>query len=166
MAQSDAIPPRKEEQQAEERPKTFFKLINPFMRLILRSPLHRLISNRVMLLSFTGRKSGKRYSTPVSYTREGNNVIVVSFSPWWKNFMEPAPVEMRIRGMTIRGQGVFVRDAVRIEEIVNTLMTHDGREMMQRMGLWVDHLESLSPTEVQQATKKAFFIDIKVNGQQ
>ena len=143
-----------------------FKLINPFMKLILRSPLHRLMSNRVMLLSFTGRKSGKRYSTPVGYTRDGDQVVVVTFSPWWKNFIEPAPVEMRIRGKSLRGQAHFVKDPVRIKHLVGILMAGAGKEMMQRMGMWVEDLDSLSPEAVQQATSKGFFIEIRVGDAQ
>jgi hypothetical protein len=124
------------------------------------------MSNRVMLLSFTGRRSGKRYSTPVAYTREGNVVVVVTFSPWWKNFVEPAPVEMRIRGKSIRGQAVFVKDPVRLKQILGILITGNGKEMMQRMGTWVEGLDSLSPEAVQQASSKGFFIEIRIDGAQ
>ena len=42
------------------------KLYNPFVGALLRSPLHGFMSNSTMLLTYTGRKSGKTYTTPVS----------------------------------------------------------------------------------------------------
>lgn len=45
----------------------FSQLMNCVPQLLLRSPLHGLMSNRYLLITFTGRKSGKRYTTPVAY---------------------------------------------------------------------------------------------------
>jgi len=41
--------------------------LNPLMRALLRSPLHGLLSGMLMLLSYTGRKSGKVYTIPIGY---------------------------------------------------------------------------------------------------
>jgi hypothetical protein len=35
------------------------------MRALLRSPLHGLLSGMLMLLSYTGRKSGRTYTIPI-----------------------------------------------------------------------------------------------------
>jgi hypothetical protein len=49
---------------------------NAFMKFILRTPLlHNLVSSKIMLITFKGRKSGKTYSTPVSYYQDGNSVL-------------------------------------------------------------------------------------------
>ena len=48
---------------------TFLKLSNPFMKAILRSPLHGMISGSTMIVTVTGRKSGKRISPPANYRR-------------------------------------------------------------------------------------------------
>jgi hypothetical protein len=45
----------------------FSQLMNCVPQLLLRSPLHGLMSNRYLLITFTARKSGKRYTTPVAY---------------------------------------------------------------------------------------------------
>ena len=37
-------------------------LLNHFMSAVLRSPLHPMASRSVMLITFTGRKSGKTYA--------------------------------------------------------------------------------------------------------
>jgi hypothetical protein len=44
---------------------------------LLKSPLHGMISKGVMLVSVTGRKSGRMISTPTNYLRDGN-----TFGSW------------------------------------------------------------------------------------
>ena len=41
----------------------FMRLGNLFVASMLRSPLHGLLSGSVMLITVTGRKSGRRYTT-------------------------------------------------------------------------------------------------------
>src|SRR5262249_17743027 len=48
-------------------PEPLFVVINPVIRALLRSPVHGLMSKSLMLITFTGRKSGRRYTTPVRY---------------------------------------------------------------------------------------------------
>src|ERR1035437_5502545 len=79
-------------------PKPLFKAINPVMKGILRSPLHRLVSKRLILLTFTGRRSGMRYSTPVGYVTEGDDLWLSNESVWKKNLGDNAPVSVRLRG--------------------------------------------------------------------
>ena len=45
-------------------------IFNPFMVWLLRSPLHKLASKNTLLITFTGRKSGKKYTTPVNYASD------------------------------------------------------------------------------------------------
>lgn len=54
------------------------KIYNPLMKWVLRSPLHGMVSKNFMLITFTGRRSGKVYTTPVNYVREGDGITVFS----------------------------------------------------------------------------------------
>jgi hypothetical protein len=152
--------------QRQQGPRMMFKLLNPLMKFILNSPLPGGLSKRVMVLSFTGRKSGKRYSTPVAYVWEEDRVIVVTYSSWRNNFKEPAPVQMRIQGKSVSGTAVLVNDPVRIKQILHTLMLTSGKEMLQRMGLWIENLDSLSLEAVQQAVHGSYFIEVNTKGGQ
>ena len=40
-----------------------------FVAWLLRSPFHGMLSNGMMLITVSGRKTGKKYTTPVDYTR-------------------------------------------------------------------------------------------------
>ncbi len=73
---------------------------NPLMKWLLRSPLHGLISGMYMLITFTGRKSGQTYTTPVEYALDGSDVIFLTAPErvWWRNLKGGAPVTIRVRG--------------------------------------------------------------------
>jgi deazaflavin-dependent oxidoreductase (nitroreductase family) len=78
-------------------------IVNRTMKFILRSPLHGMVSKTVLLITFTGRKSGKTYATPVSYSQEGNQVHIFTHATWWKNLRSDTPVSIRIRGRELQG---------------------------------------------------------------
>ena len=67
------------------------------MKLLLRSPLHGLVSKRLMLLTMTGRKSGKQYSIPVGYTQVAETLYFGTNGKWKNNLRGKAPVRVRLR---------------------------------------------------------------------
>jgi len=73
------------------------------MKFVLRSPMHGMVSNSILLISFTGRKSGKTYTTPVGYSQHDDQVYVFTHADWWKNLRSGAPVTLRIRGRDLQG---------------------------------------------------------------
>ena len=78
------------------------KWLNRVMKFVLRSPLHGIVSKKIMLLTFTGRKSGKRYTIPVSYTQKGDTLIMFTNHIWWKNLAEAVPVSLLLRGRQVK----------------------------------------------------------------
>ncbi len=91
-------------------PRALFAVLNPLFTLLLRSPLHRLISKRLMLLSFTGRRSGKRYTIPVGYAQEDDTLLLGTESGWKANLRGGAPVTVRLRGQERRGTAEVIAD--------------------------------------------------------
>ena len=55
---------------------------SPFVRFVLATPLHRIMSSQLMLLRFTGRKTGRSYTTPVGYVLDGNSLLVPAGGAW------------------------------------------------------------------------------------
>ena len=85
-------------------PDAFFPLVNRVMKLLLRSPLHGLMSGNVMVIHFRGRKTGRRRSTPVRYLRESEGVLFCLTgreTGWWPNFIEAAGVRLRLAGQSV-----------------------------------------------------------------
>ena len=80
------------------------------MRVLLDSPLHWPLSRWFAILAWTGRRSGRRYSTPVSYVREGSTAWITTGDKWWHNLVGGAPVAMRIGGRWNAARGVAITD--------------------------------------------------------
>jgi len=81
--------------------------MNACMKFVLKTPLlHRMVSGGIVLITFTGRKSGQRHSTPVSYDLDGKTVTILTkkLRQWWKNFGTYPEVELRLAGRTVRGR--------------------------------------------------------------
>ena len=92
--------------------KRLYRAINPAVKKILRSPLHGVLSQNTLLLEFTGRKSGRKLSTPVSYhlTDGIAHCFTRKSFVWWKNLNSGEPVYV-----TIKGKRHLVRPEVEAE---------------------------------------------------
>lgn len=87
---------------------TLLWALNPIVRILLISPLHWPLSRWFAVIRWRGRKTGRSYSTPVSYIREGSTAYVTTGDRWWRNLVEEERVTMRIRGRWLSGTGTPV----------------------------------------------------------
>jgi deazaflavin-dependent oxidoreductase (nitroreductase family) len=105
------------------------KIANPFVKLILRSPLHGWMSAALLLITYHGRKSGKEYTLPVQYVQDGEHVYIVpGFAEkkiWWRNLKGGADVQVTLKGQTKPGRGILLeREA-------------DDAEILKAFGLYL-----------------------------
>jgi deazaflavin-dependent oxidoreductase (nitroreductase family) len=77
--------------------------VNSAMKFILHSPMHGMVSKTLLLITFTGRKSGRTYTTPVSYSQNGDQVYIFTHADWWKNLRSGSSVTLHIRGRDLQG---------------------------------------------------------------
>jgi hypothetical protein len=84
--------------------------VNRVVRVILRSRWHRLLSGRLLLITVTGRRTGREHTLPVGYTETGAGVRIGVAAPerkrWWRNLVGGAPVRVRLRGEDRGGHAV------------------------------------------------------------
>ncbi len=93
-------------------PEPLFLIINPVIRFLLRSPMHAPMSESLMLITFTGRTSGRSYTTPVRYVRVGDTVRCFT-SPetqWWRNLRSESEVVLRIEGVDTRYRALAIHE--------------------------------------------------------
>ena len=85
---------------------------NPLVSWLLRSPLHGLVSKNVMLVTVTGRKSGKSITTPANYQRDGDALWVISWRDrkWWRNLRGGADIRVLLRGRDVQGRGQVIEE--------------------------------------------------------
>lgn len=91
------------------------RLANPVVRAVLRSPAHRLLDRSLLLLTYHGRRSGRAFTIPVMYAEDGDRLVVLAARPgeklWWRSIGDGAPVELRLRGATVRGAARVLAEA-------------------------------------------------------
>ena len=94
-------------------PHQFFLLLNPMMRILLRSPVHSLVSNSLMLVTFTGRRSKRTFTTPVRYIRDGEIIraFTAASNQWWRNMRGGTEVRLLIAGSEARYRAEAIDNA-------------------------------------------------------
>jgi hypothetical protein len=124
-------------------------LVNPIVSLILRSSLHRLISGQVLLLTYFGRRSGRKLTIPVNYTREGETLILFSDHRWWKNLQGGAPVSVLLQGRRHAGRANVLTDGMDVVEVVERFIAQFGaKDTGRRIGLALDDEQPPTPNEL------------------
>ena len=87
---------------------------NRVVKLILSSPAHGMLSDRLLILTVTGRRTGKQRTFPVAYQQTGDKLTLHIDWPekkvWWRNLIGGAPVAVRLRNVVRHGRGVTVGD--------------------------------------------------------
>ena len=109
---------------------------NPVLRWLLRSPLHGLASDSLLLLSYRGKQSGKRFTTPVMYERDEGTFVVTTFRDpvvWWRNFRDGHPATLWVRGEPVETAGQAVTDPGEIADWIEEL---DDRGRTRLLGFF------------------------------
>ncbi len=85
---------------------------NGIMIWLLKSPFHGMISKNVMLVTVTGRRSGRAITLPTSYLRVGDTLWVISWRvrTWWKNLRGGAKVQVLLEGHSREGLGQVLEE--------------------------------------------------------
>jgi deazaflavin-dependent oxidoreductase (nitroreductase family) len=104
-------------------------LFNKRVRHRLRSENHQLLSNNHLLITVTGRRTGKQYTIPVNYRRfDDGNLVIGTEADWWHNLKGGAEVELLVAGETLRGYAEPIHyDAARRELGMRLLAPGFGR---------------------------------------
>ena len=74
-----------------------------------------LVNRNITMLSYTGRRSGRKFSTPVAYRRTGDEITINANLPqtktWWRNFLgDGGPMTLQLNGTDRAGHAVAKRD--------------------------------------------------------
>jgi len=142
-------------------PEPLFKIINPTVRFLLQSPIHGFWSDSLMLITFTGRKSKRRFTTPIRYVQVGEIVRCFSTSKgqWWRNLRERAEVSLRIRGENRRYTAVAIEhDPQRIRDALQHYLELFPQDASyHEIGLNRD--KSLVAEDLNQACKNAILVE-------
>jgi F420H(2)-dependent quinone reductase len=110
-----------------ERRSRVMKLVNVPMRALLGLPFKTPLSSRLMLVCFTGRRSGRAYRQPVSYVRDGGTLLTPGGGRWKLNLRDGESVELRLEGRHVVARPELVRDVEEVDRLVRLMVSVNQR---------------------------------------
>jgi hypothetical protein len=121
MTDTTAVPAR------TERQARLMKAVNVPMRAMLRLPFATPLSGGLMLVSYTGRRTGRGYRQPVSYVRDGDTLLTPGGGKWKLNLRDGEPVHLRLRGRDIVARPELVRGTGDVETLLGRMLAANPR---------------------------------------
>jgi hypothetical protein len=85
-------------------------LLNPIVRVLLATALHWPLSRWFLLLAWTGLKSGRARSTPVSYVRDQTGTYVTTGDRWTAYVIGNPSLRVRMRGRSTAARAVLIEN--------------------------------------------------------
>jgi hypothetical protein len=114
-------------------PTAILRLVNPVLRNLLRTPVAGSAREQMMVVNVTGRKSGRRYSIPVSAHRIDNDLYAITSAPWKHNFRDGAAAEVLHNGKTTAMRGELIQDRAVVADLSRRCAESYGVKRAQRM---------------------------------
>lgn len=136
---------------------------NPLMIWLIKSPLHFFVSKNMLLITYTGRKSGQSYTVPVNYLKDDEMLSTTSLRErtWWRNLRDGAPVTLRLRGRDVQA----VPQVAESDETVIPLLARYFQiapQMARYFEVGLDPQGNPIPEEVAAAAKTRVMITLQV----
>src|SRR3954447_21861813 len=100
---------------ADKRPpRALVTIANAVLRPLMKSPLGRLVRGQLVILRFSGRRSGREYEIVVGWHETGDTRAVFTPARWRFNFSGGAPVTVVHEGRELKGTGTLVDDPAEV----------------------------------------------------
>ena len=98
--------------------------------------LNALDSSSELTITFVGRKSGKRFSTPVWFVRVGGTVLLLpvrgTSTNWYRNVLKNPTMELEASGKKVKVAARPVKDKKGIEAVVERFRAKYGAGDVKR----------------------------------
>ena len=91
-------------------PEALLRVVNPTLKLVLRTPFAGPARRQLMVVNFTGRKSGRHYSIPLSAHLIDNVLYAMTGASWKYNFRDGATAQVLHDGKTRTMRGELIED--------------------------------------------------------
>jgi len=114
-------------QAAMRRRARIMRAVNVPMRAVLSLPFATPLSGNLMLISYTGRKTGKAYRQPVSYARDGETLLTPGGGRWTLNLSGGRPARVRVRGRETPARAELVTDPAEVERLLGVITRENPR---------------------------------------
>jgi F420H(2)-dependent quinone reductase len=112
---------------AGRRQARVMRAVNVPMRAALSLPFRTPLSANLMLVAYTGVKSGKAYRQPVSYARDGETLLTPGGGRWTLNLKGGREVTLRLRGRNVAARADLVSDPAEVERLLGVIAVGNPR---------------------------------------
>lgn len=126
-------------------PLLLVRILNPAMRLLLRTPVGRLI-RPFALIEFHGHRTGRRYRIPVGWHTVDGAHVVFTPAPWRVNFRTGIPVTVTFRGRRRQFTGTLDDDPDAVTAALQALA--DQRGTLRPIGVDVPPSHRITKADV------------------
>jgi deazaflavin-dependent oxidoreductase (nitroreductase family) len=92
------------------------------VRLLLRSPVHRMLSSRLLLIRVVGRKTGRTYVHPVGYVEYEGALLIGTAGTWRRNLRPDEPVTIRLRGRDYQADAEVITAEAEAAELYRVIL--------------------------------------------
>lgn len=114
-------------------PQAVLRVANPVLRVLLRAPVLGSAAKDLMVVSFSGRKTGKHYSIPVSAFRVDGTLYAISSAPWKNNFRGGATAQVLHGGKTTTMRGELIGEHATVADLAHRISQGYGAKRAQRL---------------------------------
>ena len=118
-----------------EKPRGLMKLLNYVPGLIYRTGVTKPIEGRMMVVTTTGRNSGKKVPAVVNYLKKDDKVYAFSIykgSDWLKNIQKKPEVEIQIGKEKMKTNAMIVGDSEEKAEAFQAFIDKIGKSGAER----------------------------------
>ncbi len=119
--------------EAGHPPSALLRIVNPMLGFLLRTPLAGSARKQLMVLNFTGRKTGRPFSLPVSAHVIDNQLYALTGAGWKQNFRDGAPAQVVYDGKQTAMRGELIRDRAVVSDLFLRCAESYGVQRAQRM---------------------------------
>ncbi|WP_326548095.1 hypothetical protein QGN32_08255 [Mycolicibacterium sp. ND9-15] len=102
---------------ASHPPDKVLRMVNPVIGRLLRTPLAGPLRSRMMVVDVVGRKTGRRYSIPVTAHKIDGELYALTAAGWKNNFRDGATADVVVDGRTTTMRGQLLTDTALVAEL-------------------------------------------------
>jgi hypothetical protein len=114
-------------------PQAFFRLVNPVLSLLLRTPFAGAARHQFMVVDFTGHKSGRPYSLVLSAHLIDGILYALTGATWKANFRGGVPAQVLHDGKTSAMRGELITDTADVARLYARCAQSYGVKRAERL---------------------------------
>ncbi|MGW4356466.1 nitroreductase/quinone reductase family protein [Nocardia sp. NPDC004582] len=99
--------------------------LDAVMRWMLRSPLHRVVSGKLLIITVIGRKSGREYANPVAYVAHDGTLLIGTAAKWRRNLRPGEPVRVTLGRRELTADWEVITDVDAAAEPYRIILEHN-----------------------------------------